>query len=42
MFTNEIGNTPLSPIPDCYLPEEADAKWFIIPKGKDKGKKLFL
>lgn len=34
-------NTPLRSVPDDYCPPGAD-RWFTIPEGLDKGKKLFF
>ena len=42
MFHLEPGTTPLVPVPDHYLPEGAEPKWYQIPEGKDQGKRLFF
>lgn len=41
LFVTVPGNSPLAPMPDNYCPPDA-ARWFVLPAGKDRGKKLFF
>lgn len=36
-----LSNTPLREVPKDYAPEKATHKWFDIPTGLDKGKRLY-
>lgn len=35
------GNSPVNRIPDDYYPEGSE-NWYVLPEGKDQGKKLFF
>lgn len=40
-FAETPGDTPLVPMPQDYFPASTEG-WFVLPEGKDRGKKLFF